>query len=367
MRASYGARAHHLLAVLWGLTLIGGLLESPAVAQPPMFLEPTSSSAAQHTAAPQVSGGATALQEPATSSESHEPLEDQIFEVLVVVFIVVPILAIVLGLLLVIPVVLLAVSLVLDGGCLRYLLFVLGWFFAIIYGLIVGTVVEELLFGIEFLSKSIFYVFMWGYPVAALWGHRTLQALPREQYRAWDQTLTGGALLGFGAGSVAGLLRSAGSGFGGFGGGSFGGGGASGSWSGASGAAGGASAIGTGGSSQAAAVAASTATGRTSKETSSTSSSEASAPQSYWARLRRWFQKFQWYHILAFVLVTLVFVPLGLGAMQALQNATVSAFVLVSVIAYSGYRLLRRNPGATQSVFRSVSSFKGGEGSSSWS
>jgi hypothetical protein len=53
--------------------------------------------------------------------------------------------------------------------------------------------------------------------------------------------------------------------------------------------------------------------------------------------------------------------------MQALQNTKFSLFILACVIVYSGYKLLRRYPDASRSVSRTISSFRGGEASSSWS
>jgi hypothetical protein len=83
--------------------------------------------------------------------------------------------------------------------------------------------------------------------------------------------------------------------------------------------------------------------------------------------IRQWFDKFQWYHGIVFILASVVFMPFGLGAMQALQNAEVFWTVLVGLLVYSVYKLLRRSPEATRSVVRSLSSFGGGEASSSWS
>jgi hypothetical protein len=62
-----------------------------------------------------------------------------------------------------------------------------------------------------------------------------------------------------------------------------------------------------------------------------------------------------------------VFVPLGLGMVQALQNTKFFVFTLVAVVAYSGYKLLRRYPNAPDAVVSKISSFQGGEASSSWS
>jgi hypothetical protein len=305
------------------------------------------------------------------SPEYGESPTEQVIEALLLILILVP----VLGLLFAFPATLLAVSLVMDGGCLRYILFGFGWIFAITYGLIFGAIVGEEILGLEFLVEPIGYTFMWGYPVAAWWGNRKLQSMRRERYRAWEQTLTGGALLGFGVGSVANLLRSIftlkGGGFGGVGGGSFGGSGASGSWSGASGAAGSVSSSSAGtattaaqGTAQAAATA---AVPSKAAEASPDSSADASPPNGFWERLRHRLQKFQWYHGVIFAIAALVFVPLGLGTMQALQNRGFLIFVLVCTILYGGVRFLRRNPEASKAAFSTIPSFGGGEASSSWS
>lgn len=371
-------RPLRLVALLCGMALIGGLsgTSNPA---PAGSAERPVSETIQQEAPSQDSPTDAPAQDPAPPTPEEESVGESVIEVLLGIFILGPIITIVLGLLLAFPAVLLGVSLVMDGGCFRYLLFGLGWIFAIFYGLLLGAIIGEMTLGLESLTKLIGYLFVLGYPVVAYWGHKKLQAMPEEQYRAWDQTLTGGALLGFGAGSIAGLLRSVGSSFGGFGGGSFGGGGASGSWSGASGTTGGVGAAGSasttatgttttaaGSSAKATAVVAGATPGMA-DEDSPGNSTDSSGGRGFWTRLRRWFQKFQWYHGLAFILVTLVFVPLGLGTMRALQNTEFFVFVLVCVVVYSGYRFLRRNPRSTRSFIDSMSSFKGGEASSSWS
>lgn len=319
------------------------------------------------------------LQADPAPSTPNESLIEQLIEGALVAFILVPLLLLLLTLLLAIPTSLLAVSLVLDGGCLRYLLFAMGWACTTVYGLLTGALVADAILGMNGLTELIAKAFLWGYPFVAWWGHKRLEAMPPEQYQAWKQSLTGGALLGFGAGSIAGLARSVGSGFGGFGGGSFGGGGASGSWSGASGAGGSvsstaasssASAGGAGttgvGSTSLAASGATAALGATPSGAASTSSENPSQTSGIWARLKRWFHKFQWYHGVAFILVTLVFVPFGLGAVQALENTTVLVVALVAVVGYSAYRLIHSSAASTVTD-RVVSSFRGGAGSSSWS
>ena len=302
---------------------------------------------------------------------------ETVLETVLEIFLLGPIFLLFMTLLLAFPMVLLGVAVVMDGGCFRYMVFAIGWVCAIFYGMIAGMLVGEGLFGTESLVMPIIHIFTWGYPILGLWVDMKLDNMPEEQYRAWDQTLTGGALLGFGAGSIAGLFRSAASGFGGFGGGSFGGGGASGSWSGASGAASASTGAGSAGSA-AAGASAGTAGGTsggaaaTGAASGAAAASSSSTPDRSEERrdergsLRQWFDKFRWYHGIAFIFAIIVFMPFGLGAMQALQNPKFFWTVLVGLLVYSVYKLLRQSPEATNAVVRSFSSFGGGEGSSSW-
>jgi uncharacterized membrane protein YgcG len=360
--------------------LVCGLFGGCAPAHPALAERTVAETIQQEAPSPDPSADAPA-QESASSSVETESVGENVLEWVFGVLILGPIVLLLMSLLLAFPTVFLAVSLVMDGSCLRFILFGVGWLCALILGGLVAALVGEGIFEIEFLSKSIFYLFTWGYPVAAFWGHRKFQSMSPERYQAWKQSLTGGALLGLGAGSIAGLARSAASGFGGFGGGSFGGGGASGSWSGTSGTAGSAASTAAGGTSSTAAGTATTAAGSTSEAAALTTGAapgvagtesagapdEGAGSRGWWTRLRQWFQKFQWYHGFAFVLVTLVFVPLGLGTMQALQNTKFFVFALVCVVVYSGYKLLRRYPDAPEAVLTTISSFHGGEASSSWS
>lgn len=364
-------RSWCFLTALCGIVLLGGRLGAGPLTHASWLERPSPDVVRQSSPSTDTTTARSSRDAGSSFSES-EANEDSALENVLEVLILGPIITILLGLLLAFPTVLLAVSLVMDGGCLRYILFGLGWLCAVIYGLLTGAVVGEAILGFEFLAAPIAYVFIWGYPIVAYWGYKMLRAMPADQYHAWDQTLSGGALLGFGAGSVVGLARSVASGFGGFGGGSFGGGGASGSWAGATSAAGSVSAatgagtsaatVGARGTSQAVVMAGAAAGG--SDDGSSSTSSEAGG---VWARLRRWFQKFQWYHGFAFVLVTLVFVPLGLGAMRILENTTVFVAVLVCVLAYTGYKFLHRTPDGSDSAPPPIASFRGGGAASSWS
>jgi len=204
-------RSCRLGPVLCGLVLIGGLLGAGLSAHESRAEQ--SATEVRQQAPPSQDSATTVSGEGSTPSVPEtDSAGESVIEFLLEIFILGPIITILLGLLLAFPTVLLSVSLVMDGGCLRFILFGIGWLSAIIYGAFTGMIVGEAILGLEFLVKPIFHLFMWGYPVAAVWGHRKLEAMPEEQYRAWDQTLTGGALLGFGAGSIAGLARSVASG-----------------------------------------------------------------------------------------------------------------------------------------------------------
>jgi uncharacterized membrane protein YgcG len=268
------------------------------------------------------------------------------------------------------PFVILAVVLVMDKGWLQYLLFTVGWMGAVgcgmaVSGVVVGAAGE--LLGLssgtaERLAPAGVVLFTLGYPAAAWWGRQKFRSMPRERYLAWRQSLTGGALLGFGIGSAAQALRTAVSlkggsgGFGGFGGGSFGGGGASGSWS-ASGTAGGAASAASG---TASSVAGSSVGGAVSAGT-------AAGTMGTWGRLRRWTHRFRWYHGVVFVLALFFFSLLGLGSAEALQKHT-GLLVLVLVLGglYGSYRLWRWGQTSAASFF-SAADFQGGGASGSWS
>ncbi len=356
--------------------LIGGLLGISA-ATATSAERPTPTSAGYETSPP-TPAAAIPPQDSASSRSGTDPDTYQVPDWVVKVFVLAPLLTLLAGLLLAFPVVLLGVSLVMDGGCLRYLCFGAGWLCSIFLGLLAGIATTAL--GVDFLFTPTIHVFIWGYLLAGSWGKKKLESMPPDQYQAWKHTLTGGALLGMAAGSVASLFRSAASGFSGFGGGSFGGGGAGSSWTGGSGIAGsGASTTATGGTSSAigkattvvggsaTAVGTDTVPNEGDERSRSPSPFENSGSRGFWTRLRRWFQKFQWYHGFAFLLTALVFVPLGLGTMQALQNTTVLIIVLVCAVAYVGYKLLRPALEPPQAVLAALSSFRGGEASSTWS
>ena len=234
-----------------------------------------------------------------------------------------------------------AVSIFLDTGCLRILIAALGWGIAVLSGLIIGLLMGAGFGGIQ--------IFLWGgllgggFLYLAAWqqGHQRAQQLAEADRLTWKRTLTGGALVGVGVGSVANLARSAGALFKG-GGGSFGGGGASGSFSGAQAAAA-ASAKGATTKGTAAGVAvlgAVDASDALPKDTSGDATvraepadaalpttKPAASPTPRWrlwvdAAVAQW-HRVRWYHGVAFVLISLIFWPVGMGISAILQSGNV--------------------------------------------
>ena len=282
------------------------------------------------------------------------------------------------------PFVVLAVSLVMDGGCLRYGVFAVGWLLSGFGGtavtLVIGLFATEAL-GLssdvfESIALVVISAYFFGYPVAAWWGWRWLQSLPRKRRRAWKQTLTGGALFGFGAGATAGLAPAAGSGFGGFGGGSFGGGGASGSWSASSAGKAAASASGkassaTGTSAGGAGTSVGGAGASGSAGLPATGAAAgATAADGWWDRLQKQWRRFRWYHGVAFVLAGLSFAALGAWVVAALQQKVNPGVVaLGSLWAFVGFVLWRwlGPPASRPSGRPSDPEFQGGEASGAWS
>lgn len=268
-----------------------------------------------------------------------------------------------------------AVSIFMETGCLRFVVFGLGWLPACFAGFLLGIGLSELI-GWGYLTKLGAYTGLWGYPFGWAWGLRRAKQLPREEYVTWQRTLTGGALLGAGAGSVLNLARSATVLFKG-GGGSFGGGGASGSF-GSIQASGGGSAGAAGTSASSGASAGSAAVlGATSGSAARSTATQAAAEHSgegSWIRRRiqgalRWMRRLRWYHGCAFVLVVLIFVPVGLGAAAWLQDPKTLIFVAALALAMSIYRWLKRRAepsGAASPPGDNETSFRGGATSATW-
>ena len=209
---------------------------------------------------------------------------------------------------------------------------------------------------------------------------RWLRGLPPERARTWRQTLTGGAVVGAGFGTLSSLFRSLfaakGGGFGGYGGGSFGGGGASGSWSGASAAGGAASGSAASGGAAASGAGTGTAlsTGKSAAvvagasarpepgdaDATTDASPSSSASAGLLGRVRRWIRHLQWYHAVAFALIA--------GAFSSLVKLTVQALEVKTALVLGGllgaYALWRRR--SSDEDDRSASS-RGGGASASWS
>lgn len=275
-----------------------------------------------------------------------------------------------------------AVSIFMETGCLRFIVFGLGWIPASLFGFLVGIFVGEAT-GLDFLTEACAYLGFWGYPFGWGWGLYKVNQLPEEEYVTWKRTLTSGALLGAGAGSALNLTRSAAAVFKG-GGGSFGGGGASGSFgsaqAGSAAAAapaasiaaasgGGGTALGAAGGGAVVAVESATS-GAVSARDAGRARDESS-----WIRRRiqgivHWMQRLRWYHGCAFVLVALIFIPVGLGAAAWMQDPKVLIFVIATTVLVTAYRLWKRwAVSSVSTADRSSSahsSFRGGGASASW-
>jgi hypothetical protein len=221
-----------------------------------------------------------------------------------------------------------AVSIFMDTGCLRLLIAALGWGIAVLSGLVVGLIAGSALGGIE--AFLLIGLFGSGFLYLAAWhrGHQHAQQLSETDRLTWKHTLTGGALIGAGAGSAASLARSAGALFKG-GGGSFGGGGASGAFGGAqaSAAAPGAIAWGAADASDSSPESAPSRGVATrlrpavANEPASEPAESSAPPWRLWMRAAvRPLQRFRWYHGVAFVLVGIVFMPVGMGLSALLQS-----------------------------------------------
>ena len=224
-----------------------------------------------------------------------------------------------------------AVSIFMDSGCLRVLVAALGWGMAVVAGLIVGLLVGAGFGGIG--AFSMIGLFGGGLLYLAAWqqGHQRARQLSDADRLTWKRTLTGGALIGAGAGSVASLARSAGALFKG-GGGGFGGGGASGAFSGAQGAAvapGGAMALGTANANDALSDEASGGAAlRAGRSAAASPTEKPTTPSTLWrfrarAAAEQW-HRLRWYHGVACALIGViffvVFLPVGMGISAVLQN-----------------------------------------------
>lgn len=224
-----------------------------------------------------------------------------------------------------------SVFLFMETGCLKGLLGVLGWLAALVAGLINGLLLGTWVGALEPFAWTGVIVGGLGYPLGLIRAQRILKQLPRADYLTWKHTLTGGAMVGTGAGSVLSAARSAGILF--KGGGSFGGGGASGSF----------------GSAKATiAVQTATAPGAvipgpvdmaSGAATPQTSASDSRVCR--WTRAAmRQVRRFRWYHGLAFVLIVLIFLPVGMGLTAVLQRPHLHLGVAITASLIWGWMLL---------------------------
>jgi len=264
----------------------------------------------------------------------------------------------------------LALSLLLDNGCLRGLLFLAGWsLFAPVAGAALAGLLLALA-GMEGnLSAEVGYgaqAFLIVYPIVAVFLYLYFDRLSEEERAAWKSSLTNGALFGFGAGAVGKAATAATGGFGGFGGGSFGGGGAGGSFKGSAAAAGGAAkAAGPGTAETVSAVGAGAATSPTTTaagetevrahetepdeteldETSASAQDASSKPQSASQRTGRrgsfsqYIEDIRFRHVLGFLLVAIAFLPFGIGlarnpVVQIVGLGLLGAYALNRVLKY---------------------------------
>lgn len=262
-----------------------------------------------------------------------------------------------------------AVSIFMDSGCLRMLVATLGWGVAMVAGLIVGLLVGAGFGGLGAFSMIGLFGSGFLYIVAWQQGHQRAQQLPDADRLTWKRTLTGGALIGTGAGSVANLARAAGALF--KGGGSFGGGGASGAFGGTQAAAtSGAVALGTANASDTFSDEASgDADRRTELAAADSPTERPTTPSTGWhswmrAAAEQW-RRLRWYHGVAFVLVGVIFLPVGMGIAAIMQNGylllgLVGAGILIVVLYRSSRSApLMAEPDSTQS-------FEGGSVSDQW-
>jgi len=228
-----------------------------------------------------------------------------------------------------------AVALFSESGCLRVLLAIMGWLAALLGGLIGGGLLGTLLGGgLAFFIWTGVIVCGIGYLILYARAGTYIKQLPREKRLTWKHTLTGGAIIGTGAGSVANLARSAGALFKG-GGGNFGGGGASGAFSGGPIAQAAVSAQ--GGSAPGAVVLTSGAAAAAVRGGASVSG----------GRFHRWTQavlgfarRLRWYHGVGFVLILLVFLPVGMGVAAVFQRPRLLLWIAGVYTVWRALRLL---------------------------
>lgn len=257
------------------------------------------------------------------------------------------------------------VALFSGSGWLRALLAIMGWLAALLGGLTGGGLLGTLLGGgLSFFIWTGVIVGGVGYPILFARIRGQIKQLPREEYLTWKHALTGGALVGTGAGTAASLARSAGALFKG-GGGNFGGGGASGTFGGGPIVPVTAAATpGTGASSAAAWTSNATSVAAAAPAAGMASIGAPSAPTDAAApvagaederramsgsRVERWtryalsfVRRLRWYHSIGFALVLLVFVPVGMGITATLERPYVLLGIAVILTMLRGSWLVAR-------------------------
>jgi len=245
-----------------------------------------------------------------------------------------------------------AVALFMDSGCLRAVVAGLGWLSAVLYGLMIALVLVDMaglptgFLGLAFWGSTLTFGLLY------FWGKRRVGRLAEADRLTWKRTLTGGAFIGTGVGSMLNVARSAGALFRG-GGGSFGGGGAGGSFGSAQAAA---APIASPGVASPGAVAKGTAVlghASTSSTTAAAGIAAGSAGiiQYVRNRSRSWLRaameqlrRLRWYHGVGFLFTLLIFVPVGLGLTAILERPRLLLGIVGAVamlrLFYLGVRLM---------------------------
>ena len=244
-----------------------------------------------------------------------------------------------------------AVALFMDSGCLRAVVAGLGWLSAVLYGLVIALVLIDMagwpagLLGLAFWGSTLTFGLLY------FWGKRCVGRLSEADRLTWKRTLTGGAFIGTGVGSMLNVARSAGTLFRG-GGGSFGGGGAGGSFGSAQAAT---APIASPGVASPGAVAKGTAVlGHGSTATTAAAGIAAGSAgilQHLRSRSRSWLRatmaqlrRLRWYHGIGFLFTLLIFIPVGLGLTAILERPRMLLGIVGAVamlrLFYLGVRLM---------------------------
>jgi hypothetical protein len=245
-----------------------------------------------------------------------------------------------------------AVALFMDSGCLRAVVAGLGWLSAVLHGLMIALILIDMagwpagLLGLAFWGSTLTFGLLY------FWGRRRVGRLSEAERLTWKRTLTGGAFIGTGVGSMLNAARSAGALFRG-GGGSFGGGGAGASFGSAPAAT---APIASPGVASPGAVAQGTAVlGHASTSSTTAAAGIAAGSAGILQQIRSWsrswlratmeqLQRLRWYHGIGFLFTLLIFVPVGLGLTAILERPRVLLGIVGAVamlrLFYLGVRLM---------------------------